>query len=231
MPKNVKITTIPGPLDLLAPHSCRGCGKLGNIFCDCCKNNITKAYLNICPSCKSNNPTGDCPNCNDLPPTYVIGERTEPLSTLIQDFKYHSVRAAKKPLAELLNSILPNYQNKVIIVPLPTTSKHIRSRGLDHTLLVAKQLSKYRGNSYSVQRILLRHKDTVQVGTDKKTRLSQAEDAYIINPRINLDPKATYLLLDDIWTTGATMHAAIKKLREFGANKINLALLAFSNID
>lgn len=231
MPKNVKITTFPGPLELIAPHSCRGCGKLGSVFCDCCKNNMTKSYTNICPSCKSKNPTGNCPNCNDLPPTYVIGERSEPLSTLIQDLKYHSVRSANKPLAEMLDSILPNYKTKVIIVPLPTTSKHIRSRGLDHTLLIAKQLSKNRGEHYSTQKILLRCKNTVQVGTDKKTRLSQAEDAYIINPRISLDPKATYLLLDDIWTTGASMRAATKKLREFGASRINLALLAFSHID
>ena len=231
MSKNVKNTTLPGPLELLAPHSCRGCGKLGSVFCDCCKNNMEKTYSNICPACKSKNPTGNCSNCADLPSTYVVSERIEPLSTLIRDFKYQSVRSAKKPLAELLDYILPDYQGDVVIVPLPTTRKHIRARGLDHTYLIAKQLKKLRRNNYQVQKLLLRAKDTVQVGTDKKTRVSQAETAYKLNPKIKLNPKATYILLDDIWTTGATMYSATKKLREFGAHKISLALLAFSYID
>ena len=231
MSKNVKNTTLPGLLDLLAPHSCRGCGELGSVLCDCCKKNIAKAHLNICPACKSKKTTADCKKCKDLPPTYVIGERTEPLSTLIQDFKYHSVRSAKKPLAEMLNTLLPDYQGKVVIVPLPTASKHVRARGLDHTYLVARQLAKLRGNNYKVEKILLRAKDTVQVGTDKKTRISQAENAYCINQRINLNPDTTYLLLDDIWTTGATMRAGLKKLQQAGASKINLVLLAFSHID
>ncbi len=231
MPKNVNITTFPGPLDLIAPHSCRGCGKLGSVFCDCCKKNLTKTFLNICPNCKSKNPTGNCPNCTDLPPTYVIGERSEPLSILIHDLKYYSNRSIKNPLAELLDSILPKYHGKIIVVPLPTINKHIRARGLDHTLLIAKKLTKLRGENYQVQKLLLREKDTVQVGTDKKTRILQAEDAYKLNSKFKLNPKATYLLLDDVWTTGATMRSAIKKLREFGAHKINLVLLAFSHID
>ena len=231
MPKNVKITTFPGPLDLLAPHSCRGCGKLGSVLCDCCKNNIVKAHFNICPSCKSKNPTGNCSNCSDLPPTYVIGERVEPLSTLIHDLKYYSARSIKDPLASLLNIILPKYQGKTIIVPLPTIDKHIRARSLDHTLLIAKKLAKLRGNDYCVQKLLLRKKDTVQVGTDKKTRIAQAESAYKLNPKIKLKKDTTYLLLDDVWTTGATMRSATKKLQQLGANNIILVLLAFSFID
>lgn len=222
---------MPGLFDLLAPHSCRGCGRLGSVFCDCCKNNIAKASSNICPSCKSKNPTGNCPNCSDLPPTYVIGERIEPLSTLIHDLKYLSTRSAKNPLASLLDEILPRYQERVIVVPLPTANRHIRARGLDHTYLIAKELAKLRGKNYQVQKLLLRDKDTVQVGTDKKTRISQAEKAYRLNSKIKLNVDATYLLLDDVWTTGATMRSATKKLREFGANRINLALLAFSYID
>ena len=40
MPNIVKNTTLPSLLDILAPHSCRGCGRIGNVLCNRCKNNI-----------------------------------------------------------------------------------------------------------------------------------------------------------------------------------------------
>ncbi|MBR2767237.1 ComF family protein [Candidatus Saccharibacteria bacterium] len=231
MPIIVKNTTFPGLLDLLAPHSCRGCGRIGSVLCDCCKNNIIKTHVDICPKCKAKKTKAKCSNCPNLPSTYIVGERSGPLGNLIHNLKYQSVRAAAKPLAELLDATLPAIKDKVVIVPLPTITKHIRTRGLDHTYLIAKNLAKLRGKNYQVKPILLRNQNTVQVGTDQKTRLKQADSAYKINPRIIIDKNTTYLLLDDVWTTGASLRASEKKLREAGAKKIKLAVLALSRID
>jgi predicted amidophosphoribosyltransferase len=41
----------------------------------------------------------------------------------------------------------------------------------------------------------------------------------------------TYILFDDIWTTGASMKTAIKKLRQAGAIKIIVILLAISRLE
>ena len=231
MSNNVKNTTLPGLLDLLAPHSCRGCGHIGSVLCDCCKNDIIKTHVDVCPKCKAKKPTSICPNCLDLPPTHIVGERSGPLGDLIHGFKYQSIRAAAKPLAKLLDEILPKIKGEVVIVPLPTITKHIRARGLDHTYLVAKNLAKLRGKNYQVKPLLLRNQNTVQVGTDQKTRLKQAESAYKVNPKIKINQTTTYLLLDDVWTTGASLEASTKKLREAGAKKIELAILALSRID
>ena len=48
----VKNTTKCGLLDLVCPHSCRGCGQLGEVLCECCKKDILKHYEWICPICK-----------------------------------------------------------------------------------------------------------------------------------------------------------------------------------
>lgn len=229
----VKNTTIPSLLDLLAPHSCRGCGCIGSVVCDCCKNYILKHHQNFCPHCKGLNQTGNCTKtteCKNLPPTYVVGERSELVGTLVHNLKFHSVRAAAKPLADLLNASLPEYAGDVYVVPLPTIAKHVRARGLDHTYLVAKNLSCLRHN-FKLQKLLIRDQNTVQVGADRSTRLTQADAAYSINPKIKIDQKATYILLDDVWTTGASLRAATKKLQKSGAQKINLAILAVSRID
>ena len=227
MPNIVKITTPITPLDLVAPHSCRGCGRIGSPLCDCCKNHIIKSHQNICPQCKEQTKSGKCKNCKNLPLVYSLGRRYGVLDELIHELKYNSARSISIQLADILNQTLPEFKSPIIIVPLPTISKHIRERGLDHTRLIAKKLAKKRSN-FTLQPLLLRANNTVQVGSDRKTRLAQAKSAYQINPKYNIDPNFTYLLFDDIWTTGASMQAARKKLQQAGAKNIILSVLAIS---
>lgn len=236
---HVKNTTLPGLLDLLAPHSCRGCGRIGDTLCDCCKNNILANKLRLCPNCKKTFPEAKskspltlqsykCPHC-DLPPIIIVGEKSGLIESLIYDLKLNSNRSTAKSLAELLDKTLPTINGRVIIVPLPTATHHIRARGLDHTHLIAKHLAKLRG--YDTQHLLIRAKNTVQIGADKKTRLIQAKSAYMLNPKLTVDSSATYLLLDDVWTTGASTKAAIELIKEGGAKSIAAALLALSTLD
>ena len=223
----VKNTTFPGLLDLLAPHSCRGCGSIGEALCERCKKYILNNYQSICPICKSPSYSGKCQSCN-IPTFFAIGPRTNLLASLISDYKYSSIRALAIVLAELLDKSTPSFPENSVLVPLPTSTKHIRERGFDHTLKIAKYFSKLK--RLPIEQILLRNKNTVQVGTTSKKRKEQAEQAYTINPKFTIDKTKTYVLFDDIWTTGASMNAAIKKLRDAGAENFIILLLAVSEI-
>ena len=114
----------------------------------------------------------------------------------------------------------------MVIVPLPTIRKHIRERGFDHTKRIAKEFGKRRG--LLVSEVLLRVNKTVQVGADEETREKQAAEAYAVDME-KFDADKTYLLLDDVWTTGASMRSAAKKLREAGAKQILGASLSLSS--
>ncbi|MBO7718454.1 ComF family protein [Candidatus Saccharibacteria bacterium] len=231
MPNIVKKTTIVSLFDLLAPHSCRGCGRTGNPLCGRCKKYILKNHQNYCPNCKAKNPTGNCKTCRDLPAIFVVDERNSLIGELIYDLKFNSNRSLVYPLAEILDSILPTINGRVIIVPLPTNTKHVRARGLDHTLLIAKKLARIRGKNYQVEKILVRKINTVQVGSSAKERERQASSAYKINKKAKMNKDATYILLDDIWTTGASMKSALKKLRQAGAKKLIIAVLAVNSLN
>ena len=209
----VKNTTKINIFDLIAPHSCRGYGALGSVFCDRCKNNLKPP--------KPYHIKGDSI-------LYYVGRRDGTLANLIHDYKYNSTRAIGPILAEILDKAIPNIRGQVIIVPLPTISRHVRERGLDHTLKIAKKLAKLRGKNYQVKQLLIRNKNTVQVGTDRKTRIAQAKDAYKIASNTKLNNTTTYILFDDVWTTGASMTAAKKKLQDVGASKIITSVLAIS---
>ncbi len=227
----VKNTTMRSLLDLVCPHTCRGCGRLGEVLCGRCKNNILQQQKRICPLCKreiagcqKNVLAWRCANCElPLRAVFVGGWREGALAKLIKDYKYRAVRAASVSLVEILGQTIPrDLPDETVVVPLPTIGKHIRERGLDHILILTKKLAKKRG--WKIRRVLRRKKDAVQVGAKASERAQQAAEAYEISGEI--DTGKAYLLLDDIWTTGATMIEAAKVLRSAGACEIYGAVLA-----
>lgn len=147
---------------------------------------------------------------------------------LTEDYKYKSIRKTAEVLAELMDAAIPRdfalNTAEVVVVPLPTISKHIRQRGFDHTFLLAKELAKRR--KWKVERVISRKNKTVQVGKDEKTRKAQAKGAYEISAR--LDCKKKYLLIDDVWTTGASMEAAINAVKKAGAVDVASAVILMS---
>ena len=228
MTQNVNNTTFPNLLDLIAPYACRGCQNVGKILCERCKNDIITHCQNLCPFCKEPVTKCVCQSRLSLPPTFIFSRRSSTIGALVYDLKYHSARSAAKPLAEILSRTIPsNYQN-LIVIPLPTIARHIRKRGLDHTTIISNQFAKYYKQGAKVSHLLLRINKTTQVGSSRDQRLKQAQTAYIVNPKIRISPKSTYLLLDDVWTTGASMLSATKILQDNGAKNLILTTLTLS---
>lgn len=69
----------------------------------------------------------------------------------------------------------------------------------------------------------------MQVGKDKDIRLAQAQTAY--RAKKQLDDTKTYVLIDDVWTTGASMQAAGEELKKAGAKKIIKMVISVSEND
>ncbi len=65
----------------------------------------------------------------------------------------------------------------------------------------------------------------MQVGKDDKTREEQAARAYKASSACRIDPEKLYILIDDVWTTGSSMEAAIKVMQKAGAVKLASAVL------
>ena len=74
-----------------------------------------------------------------------------------------------------------------------------------------------------METLISRINKTVQVGADEKTRKVQASKAYAVSGEV--DPSKTYLLVDDVWTTGASMESAIRLMKKAGAYKLASAVI------
>lgn len=216
-------------ISLIAPHLCFSCGALGSNLCDYCKYDIENEYFAGCISCgKLANKNGICANC-DLPYSraWCVGERAGVLSQLVDSFKFHNNYAAHKDLAALLSDCIGILPSNAVIVPLPTVASHVRARGYDHTLLLARALA--RRQKVSLSQSLRRANNTTQRGGDKTMRQIQAEQAFIVKGQI--DGERPYIIVDDITTTGASLYHSASLLRRAGVKTVWVAVIARQPLD
>jgi ComF family protein len=142
---------------------------------------------------------------------------------LVYDFKFKSEYGNAQVLAQLLDETLPIFPDSTVIVPIPTIPKHIRQRGFGHTETIAKLLARKRKMKL-LKNWLIRTDNSVQHGLKAKDRQKIAQKTFGIRPLGQ--PPSEILLIDDVYTTGATANAAAKLLQKAGVKTINLALIA-----
>jgi ComF family protein len=217
-------------LALIAPHHCSGCTKIGTLLCDNCKYDITSEPFGACVACGKNlaGPSGICTACKvPYERAWCVGERQEALRRLIDAYKFYNAKAASRTLADLLDATLPELPASTVIVPVPTVSSHIRERGYDHMALIAKALARRRG--LAVDFSLTRKTRTKQRDAGRRQRIKQAKEAF--ECRQSLAGHKTYLLIDDVVTTGSTVKYAAKTLRDAGAEHIWVVAISRQTLD
>ena len=220
----VKNTMIFNLVNVLIPHYCCSCGKIGEILCEYCKYNIISEPFSGCIVCRkaSSDSRGICSTCQTAyKRAWVVGERSEAIEKLIDKLKFERVRAAHKPLASLLDATLPILDKNITVVPVPTTRKHTRIRGYDHTKLLAKEFSRLRGLKF--EESLSKLDSKTQLGATRKQRLEQAKVSYAAKNKLK---GGIYLLIDDVVTTGATIEYASRALLDAGADQVWVAVTA-----
>jgi ComF family protein len=225
---NVKITMIERVLQLVAPHPCSGCAKVGTLLCHNCKNNIIEEPFFGCILCGKPKLSGICDfHQTPLARAFTVGSRTGTLEILINKYKFEHAKAAVFPLAELLHEALPQLPSDIQIIPVPTVTSHIRQRGYDHIDLIARYLASMR--QLPISRVLLRKTKDTQHTVNKYNRIKQARNAFRLRPNTLLEGQIV-LLLDDVVTTGSTLSAAAKLLHDAGAT-VWVATLAYQPLD
>lgn len=220
---------IDDAIGYIAPHHCCGCGIVGTLLCEHCKYNIIDELNPVCIVCEC--PTLSkclCNSCNmPYERAWVVGERNGALQRLIGLYKFERARSGYKILGDLLLEVLPELPDNTVIVPIPTVSSHIRERGYDHIMLIARYIARQRG--LKCKPLLLRKTSTKQRQASSSERERQAKQAFLVNPK--LDPEIPYLIIDDVFTTGSTIKYSAKALSEAGAKQIWVAIIARQTLD
>lgn len=216
-------------IGFVAPHHCCGCDQIGSLLCEYCKYNITSELNMVCIVCgRPSSLTHLCKDCKVLyQKAWFVGERKDTLQRLIGLYKFERTKSAYKLLGDLLLEILPVLPSDTVIVPVPTVPSHIRERGYDHTLLVARYIARRR--DLKLKRLIIRKTGTKQRQASSSDREKQAKEAFTVEKV--LDPNMPYLIIDDVFTTGATVKYCAKALKEAGAKIIWITVIARQTLD
>lgn len=227
-------------LDLLYPTFCAVCGESlirGKALCNDCHRDLPRLAEPFCESCgemfegKIDGPFA-CPNCSQLTfafefarPAMVRDERT---LDLIHRLKYGrelhlanelgrlaSEAFADPRLTEALDGAWP-------LVPVPLHRKRLRERHFNQAAEIARALSAHTG--LPVLKALCRSRQTeTQTHLNRKQRMENLRGAFSISARGRRDlgeSTAGAVLVDDVLTTGSTVHECAGTLRRAGFQKV-----------
>ncbi len=198
-------------LDFLFPKKCLGCGGKGAYFCPSCKKEIIPLY-----------------------PQISLGK--SPLDVLISVFPYQGMmrRAILKlkynfifdladELADLavrlIKQELFDDLNGLILVPIPLHWHRKNWRGFNQTEILGEKLAQRLKTGFCSDLLFRVRSTKPQVKLEGKKRKKNVKGAFKLNPRYRL-LNTSYLLFDDVWTTGATMKECARVLKKAGVKKV-----------
>jgi ComF family protein len=224
---------VRGLLDILFPPACVGCGRVlpvETFFCEGCDGQLERLPRTVCRLCAE---PGDfdhatCPRCEVRPPPFAAAfapfAHEGPLARAIHRFKYEDHPELAPTLAALLRAEAPGFLARpfTAVCALPLHPSRLRERRYDQAELLAGELARLLG----LPRLVLLHRVRP---TKRQVGLSESERERNVRGAFEAGAGAQgqdLLLVDDVFTTGATARAAASALLEQGARKVEVVTLA-----
>jgi ComF family protein len=113
-----------------------------------------------------------------------------------------------------------------VLVPVPLHAEKAWSRGYNQSARIADGLAGLIPGC-TAEALLEKHRPTEsQTRLDRTRRLRNVAKAFRLKPGQAVDPRRRYVIIDDVLTTGATLHACAAVLRAAGATSVDAAALA-----
>lgn len=173
-----------------------------------------------------------CVRCRLAPPPWsraVAGvDYGYPWDRQLADLKFHQ---RLEPMAALLGPLLARLHDArasdVRVVAVPLSRERLRERGYNQSWELARRLARALALETRAD-ALFRARDTGhQLGLHRDARAVNLQGAFVVTPRHAAWVRgARIALVDDVLTTGATAHAAVRTLRAAGARDVQVWVVA-----
>lgn len=215
-------------LELVFPPRCGNCQRLGVYFCADCLTRLTPPNAPRCPRCDQileiplPPHATHCTSCRtDFPSLQglrIFSVYQNELKAAIHALKYNGLADLAQPLGEKMAA---DWQARGVavdgVIPVPLHPARVQQRGYNQSTLLAKVLCE-KINAPLREDVLVRVRPTrPQVGLTRAERLNN-----VINAFESQNPLqgGTWLLVDDVCTSGATLEACAAVLLAAGATAV-----------
>lgn len=230
---------------VFAPHKCALCensveSSADGETCDECwgKTEIYKHNQALCHKCglilrsnfsaELNAEKARCGRCDkdDFDAARAIGNYEGALRVAVLRLKerpFISLRLKRLLLETLTNS---PFDSATKILPIPLHPIRLRGRGFNQAEILATELSQKSGLTLETKNLVRGvYTKMHRTGMDAKARQTTVEKAFMVkSPR--LIENETILLVDDVFTSGATVSSCAKVLKKAGADKVFVLTIA-----
>lgn len=210
-------------LDLLFPPSCVGCGSFGVVWCrDCDRRRKTlgaprcshcdgplRGVEQVCRCCEQDPSSIRARSCFRYNP---------PVSSALLHMKYRPNRRLAAVLGGWLAEAVEGANWRPdLIVPVPLGERRQAQRGFNQAGLLASACARQLEIPWA-EDVLVRHRETEsQVGLGVEARQENVRDAFQGARELKGE---WVLVVDDLYTTGATLRACGRALLEAGAGRV-----------
>lgn len=225
-------------LDFFYPRFCIRCKRpiqlpVQGYLCDHCFSEIVFNDATCCACCGRAMGAQEgtvCQNCVELKPYFHNGISLFAFNDVgrhfIHTLKYHNGLFLKKDLLKLLlhaKEKLSRWEAPCF-VPVPLHFMRKWKRGYNQSAIIAQALQRICGGE--IMPILKRKINTPsQTSLTRKERKLNVKGAFMLKVK-TLDTNKTYVLVDDVFTTGATLNECASVLQQHGAKDIRVFTLA-----
>jgi len=227
---------------LVFPSTCRLCSAFLDepgfkIVCRECWAGVRPAGVPFCPRCGRFYAGGAapsfCQDCLDFPSPFTLhrscGFYEGKLRDIILLFKYKRMRILGQGLAAFIQRSLAGesvlWKEVDAVVPVPLHPRRKRERGYNQALVLAAEVAGFKGLDLLDKCLVKIRNAPPQASLEARARRENVRGAYRTAREKNLRGKII-LLVDDVYTTGATLRECARVLKKAGAKEIRAITVA-----
>ena len=197
--------------DLLFPYFCADCGKEGEWWC---KNCLEKEQN--CAKIKAES------GLNAVSALFNYEEHS-PVGYLIKQFKYNYVKDISALWQNIMVEKSVQFEKNAVLVPVPLYPKRERERGYNQAEIICELIAGVTGLKVLSGKLLRVRHTKQQAKLDRQERAENVKGAFVWVGDL---PSGSVVLVDDVYTTGATMKECTVVLNRAGIQNVSGFVLA-----
>lgn len=224
--------------NFLFPHKCLACADIietESVLCLKCFEAVNPSiYLSKCEVCSDpfeyETDFEICTKCQAAPPHFdkalYLYEYNHIVKKIVSKIKFADKTHLAKIIAQLLHKNFAEEINSCdFITFVPMHRKRLNQRYFNQSALIAKWLGKFSSKKILYHALKRKKFTSPQMTLTKKQRLENIKGVFAVTEK-DLIKDRQLLLVDDVYTTGATVNECAKILRKSGAQKITVLTFA-----